>query len=257
MYPTSSQHHSFDIALASKYGVEESILIHHFLHWIRINRRANRNIKEFEFEGVKFKRCFTYQSRKEIQLHFPYWNYDKVKYLCEKLVAEGVLFALNFNKSPIDKTLWYAFVDEHRFYVDEKSVESTYQNSNNSYEGQKCPTKGKSAQPIPDTKTPDRENTSNTSKEETGNLAKDSLKIPDYIKPLKIPLEDKLRLSLVNESCFRQAMETAKLRHKKGKVKDINSYVVGTALKIAEKLGHKLDWASFYETLNFYKEKEC
>jgi hypothetical protein len=143
MAALSSQHHSFDIALASQYGVECAILIHHFQHWIRINRRGKRNIRD--------GKCWTYQSRKEIQLHFPYWSYDEVKYLCEKLENEGVLITANFNKSKFDKTLWYAFVDEKAFQVDEES-------SKNVYEGKKCPSKGKnahgegkSAQPIPDT----------------------------------------------------------------------------------------------------------
>jgi hypothetical protein len=139
----SSQHHTFDISLAAEYGVECAILIHHFQHWIRINRASKRNVKE--------GRCWTYQSRKDIQAHFPYWNYDKVKYLCEKLEQMGVLITNNFNKISIDKTLWYAFVDEKRFGLDEES-------SNNLYERQNCPSmgksaqrEGKSAQPIPDT----------------------------------------------------------------------------------------------------------
>lgn len=139
-----SEHHSFDIRLAAQYSPEVAILIQHFQFWIRMNRYRNKNIKD--------GKCWTYQTRKEIQAHFPYWNYDHVKYLCEKLVDLGILVTANYNKNPIDKTLWYAFVDEKAFGVDEES-------SNNLYEGQKCPSKGKSAfgegksaQPIPDTK---------------------------------------------------------------------------------------------------------
>lgn len=139
----SSQHHSFDIKLAAAYGVEEAILIHHFMHWIRINANNGRNQRD--------GKTWTYQTRKEIQDHFPYWNVDRVKYLCEKLVDLGVLVTANYNKSPVDKTLWYAFVDEESFGVDVK-------NSKSFYERQKCPSKGKSAlregksaSPIPDT----------------------------------------------------------------------------------------------------------
>lgn len=138
MTTLSSQHHSFDIALASRYGVECAILIHHFQHWIRINQFKKRNIRD--------GRCWTYQSRKDIQAHFPYWDYNEVRRLCEKLVAFGVLITANYNKSPIDKTLWYAFVDEKAFQVD-------WEFSKNVYERQNCHTKGKIATPIPDTKT--------------------------------------------------------------------------------------------------------
>ena len=99
----SSQHHSFDIKLAAKYGVEEAILIHHFQHWIRINANAGRNF----IDG----KTWTYQKRKDIQSHFPYCNYDRVKYLCEKLVNQGVMVSSNYNKSPFDNTNWYAFAN--------------------------------------------------------------------------------------------------------------------------------------------------
>lgn len=132
----SSQHHSFDILFASKFGVEESILIHHFQHWIRINRYRNRNIHDGH--------CWTYQTRTDIQAHFPYWNVDRVKYLCEKLVSMGILITGNYNKKPMDHTLWYAFADEKQFGVDDES-------SNNFYDKAKVPNrKGKSAHAIPD-----------------------------------------------------------------------------------------------------------
>jgi hypothetical protein len=145
----SSQHHSFDIALASTYGVECAILIQHFQHWIRINRAAGRNIRE--------GRAWTYQSRKEIQLHFPYWTFEEVKYLCEKLVEEGVLITQNFNKNKIDKTLWYAFVDEEAFKVSEGFSKNLYERENSLSRREKSLSKGKSPQPIPHTITTNTE----------------------------------------------------------------------------------------------------
>lgn len=141
----SSQHHSFDIQLATRFGIQEAILIHHFQHWIRVNRAAKRNIKD--------GRCWSYQTRKDIQAHFPYWSYEEVKYLCEKLVKMGVFVTGNYNKSPMDRTLWYAFEDEKLFAVDEEF-------SNNLYEKGKVPNGwgkvpnalGKSPSAIPDTK---------------------------------------------------------------------------------------------------------
>lgn len=112
MATLSSQHHSFDIALASEFGIECAILIHHFQHWIRINRSTNRNI----IEG----RCWTFEKMEVIKAHFPYLNYEEVKYIIEKLVAFGVLIKGKFNKNPMNQTNWYAFVDEKRFQVDQE-----------------------------------------------------------------------------------------------------------------------------------------
>lgn len=135
---TTSTVHCYDIRLAGLYGVEEAVLIHHFLYWVKYNARMKKNFKD--------GRTWTYQSRVEIQAHFPYLNYDRIKYLCEKLVRLGVLVTAKHNKAHFDKTLWYAFADEQAFGVYEGV-------SNKVYEGQKCPSKGKSAQPIPHTKT--------------------------------------------------------------------------------------------------------
>lgn len=132
----SSQHHSFDIRLAAKYGIDEALMIHHFQHWIRINRHTNKNIRD--------GRCWSYQSKKQIQATFPYWTIEQIKYTCEQLVEKGVLLKANYNKSAIDKTTWYAFVDEEAFGVGE--------NSNNVYERENSPSTGKIPSPIPDTK---------------------------------------------------------------------------------------------------------
>ena len=116
MTSVSSQHHSFDIGLAAQFGVECAILIHHFQHWIRINRFKENHI---------FKdRCWMYEKKKDIQAHFPYWSYEEVKYLIDKLVASGILLKDNYNKNPLNRTNWYAFADEKMFKVDQESCDS-------------------------------------------------------------------------------------------------------------------------------------
>jgi hypothetical protein len=110
--------HSFDLNLATKYGVEEAILIHHFQYWIEINQRAKRNFHE--------NRTWSYQTLDEIHEHFPYWTKDHIRDLIEKLCTgksrysdkklfEPVLMKSDFNKSKFVKTLWYSFIDEKMF----------------------------------------------------------------------------------------------------------------------------------------------
>lgn len=102
--------HSFDIDIAAKYGsVDLAIMIHHFEHWIRINKKLKRNFKE--------ERTWTYQTREEIAAHFPYWNSNQVRRMTDKLVQLGVLRKGNFNRSSIDKTIWYAFENEEMFTI--------------------------------------------------------------------------------------------------------------------------------------------
>lgn len=143
----SSQHHSFDLLLAKRYGVEEAILIHHFQHWIRLNRAHDRNIKEGS--------CWTYQTRKDIQSRFPYWKVEEVRRLCERLVKLGVLKTGNYNKLRMDKTLWYAFVDEKAFAVDEETSKFLYERQFCQSSGESANRDGNFAKAIPDTKTTD------------------------------------------------------------------------------------------------------
>lgn len=116
----SSMHHSFDIHLAQTYGMKEAIIIHHFQHWIRINKKLGRN----EFEG----RTWSYQTVKEIAAHFLYMTESEIYETIEKLCRgkgrrakhqqfEPVLVKGNFNKSKYDQTTWYAFVDEEKFGI--------------------------------------------------------------------------------------------------------------------------------------------
>lgn len=144
----SGQHFSIDIALAAAYGVNEAFLIHHFQHWIRINRDRSANFKE--------GRTWSYQTYQQIADHFPFLNYDKVKYAIENLEKHGVLLKGNFNKSPFDTTNWYAFVEEEVF------VPCIYGKSKNVYERENSPSIGKIPSSggnfpssIPDTQTSD------------------------------------------------------------------------------------------------------
>lgn len=111
-----SLHHSFDINIAEKYGIEEAILIHHFQHWISINRRLKRNFHEGTY--------WMYQSLDEIAANFPYMTKDRIFNIIERLCTgksrfskkdgidfEPILKKGNFNKSRYDRTVWYAFCD--------------------------------------------------------------------------------------------------------------------------------------------------
>lgn len=133
-----SIHHSFSTELAKKYGIEEAILIHHFQYWIAHNKNLNRNFKE--------GRTWSFQTIKEIQAWFPYMSPKSVLWTLNRLVELKILLKKNFNKNPIDKTSWYAFVDEDLFMGE---------NSKNVYERQKRQSSDKNGKAIPDPITSD------------------------------------------------------------------------------------------------------
>ena len=114
--------HSFDIGLAAKYGKDEAILIAHFQFWISFNRA----------KGIHFHqgRHWTYQSRKDLQIQFPYWTEKEVRNICESLIKQGVLITGNFHKNRMVRTLWYAFRNERKFKVDGESSNNLYERQN-------------------------------------------------------------------------------------------------------------------------------
>ena len=105
----SSQHHSFDIELASQYGIPVAILIHHFQHWINFNARLGRNFHD--------ERTWMYQSLQEIAAHFPYFSHKQIERLINKMVDLNILVKGNYNSTPYDRTCWYAFNDEKMFSI--------------------------------------------------------------------------------------------------------------------------------------------
>lgn len=127
--------HSFSPSLAAKYGIIEAILIHHFQHWINHNQSLGRNKKD--------GRTWTYQTRKEIAAWFEYLSPDQVRRATDRLVECGVLIKGNYNKNAMDKTIWYAFVNEKMFTTGRSA--SSIEESANSIE--------EFAKPIPNTKT--------------------------------------------------------------------------------------------------------
>ena len=115
-------HHSFDVNHAAIYGVHEAILIHHFQHWISVNKRLKRNLHD--------GRTWSYQTLDEIAAHFPYLSKSTIFEILERLCLgkgrrskkteldfEPVLIKGNYNKTPFDRTTWYAFANEEMFIV--------------------------------------------------------------------------------------------------------------------------------------------
>jgi hypothetical protein len=79
------------------------------------------------------------------------------------------------------------------------------------------------------------------------------IEIPDYIKKTKLSLKHKLKLSMLPENIFHNALESTKYQHSKGILGNdrerIDNYMVGTAIRMAEKAQIKIDWPLYYKEL--------
>jgi hypothetical protein len=76
------------------------------------------------------------------------------------------------------------------------------------------------------------------------------LQIPSYLEETKFTLEQRLKLSMIPENFYRNGIESVNYQIKKGrKIPDPCGYVVGAALRMAEKAGVFLDWKRYYSTV--------
>lgn len=197
-----SQHHSFDIHLAEKYGIEAAIIIHHFQHWIQVNKRLNKNF----IEG----RTWSYQTFEQIAAQFPYWNPDKVRDIIHllhtgekrrsgkrKRCFPPVLIKANYNKTSFDRTAWYAFVDEKMFM----SLKGQRENAQKLLG--ECPNgRGRMPKPIPDTLKDTKKDQSLSPSKEKGKIVPmiveesepDRPIFFEFIKDLNLPHNEKVTI---------------------------------------------------------------
>ena len=101
----------FDPEDARKYGIDEAILLHNIVGWLRLNRANGRNC----YDG----RVWTYNTaRALVDVMQRIWNEDQVRRLINSLVKQNVLLKGNYNREvgrrADDRTLWLALVDEDR-----------------------------------------------------------------------------------------------------------------------------------------------
>ncbi|MEQ0775931.1 hypothetical protein ABLT15_26855 [Paraburkholderia tropica] len=100
-------HHTFSVAHAVEYGVNEAVFIQNFIFWISHNRANGRHF----YDG----RTWTYNSVRAFADLFPYYTAKQIRGALDRLVEKSVLVTGNYNSDQRDRTVWYAFSDEDRF----------------------------------------------------------------------------------------------------------------------------------------------
>jgi len=76
------------------------------------------------------------------------------------------------------------------------------------------------------------------------------LQIPDHIQSLDLPLEAKLKLSLVGQNIYEETKHQLQRKIGTGwKPANYLTYFVGTAINMAKDLGFPIAWKDYYHTL--------
>lgn len=120
--------HSFDVDVATKYGVNAAILLQNLYWWIQKNK-AN---KCHYYDGT----YWTYNTREAYTKLFPYLSERQVKTAMDKLIADGVVITGDYNVDRYKRPIWYAITEkgytllQNRSYVHAEMSERGSENVN-------------------------------------------------------------------------------------------------------------------------------
>jgi hypothetical protein len=121
--------HSFDTALAMKYGVDGSVFLSTICYWLEKNKANRSNFHE--------GRYWTFNSMKAWSELFPYYTANQIRRTIEKLCDAELwkgcppLITGNFNKLSMDRTLWYTVSDEVMSIWEGNTTDENASNSGN------------------------------------------------------------------------------------------------------------------------------
>ena len=95
--------HTFDVDLATEYGIDAAVIISNFAFWINHNRANEVNFREGRF--------WTFSSYAALCRIFPYLSKDQIYRRIQKMIESGILLLGHFPDDFLGRTNWYSFSD--------------------------------------------------------------------------------------------------------------------------------------------------
>ena len=96
--------HVFDIEVAQMVGVNAAVLLENIAHWCEHNQANRTNFHDGHY--------WTFNSMKAFEKLFPYIKSRGIRTALDKLKDGGLIVVGNYNKSPYDRTQWYALTEK-------------------------------------------------------------------------------------------------------------------------------------------------
>lgn len=109
------EQHSFNLRVASKYGVNCAVILQNLFYWTEHNKENNKHFHDGYY--------WTYNSNQAFAKQFQYISPKQIRYALEKLKAEGLILASRYQEDNIDsrdRTLWYAVTQKAIALMDGK-----------------------------------------------------------------------------------------------------------------------------------------
>jgi len=95
--------YSFNVGLAQKYGVNESIILSNMIFWIKKNQANEKNYHDGYY--------WTFNSIKAFVIMFPFWTERQINYILNNLEKKHIIKSGKYNKNKYDHTKWYTIID--------------------------------------------------------------------------------------------------------------------------------------------------
>ena len=108
--------HSFNVEIATKYGMLEAILLEHLNFWISKNKANEVNFYDGNY--------WTYNSTKALAQLFPYVSLNTISRALRHLKEEGLILFGNYNKISYDRTTWYAITEKGNSILQNDEMDS-------------------------------------------------------------------------------------------------------------------------------------
>lgn len=132
---------SFDVEVATRIGLYETILLENIYFWVRKNQENEKSI----FDG----KAWTYNSIKAFAKLFPFMTEKIIRNKLNWLVENDYLKAGNYNKSSYDRTKWYTVTEKGKMLLTNKEIPNA--EKENPF-AQKANGSCEKGEPIPDIK---------------------------------------------------------------------------------------------------------
>ena len=110
------ERHLFYTDDAVAYGVAAAVVLHNLTYWIAFNKSRGTHVFKVYIDDMEQERTWTYNAIADFAKAIPYLSQKQVWRIVDKLVRDKVLIRGWFNHTNCDRTSWYCFRDESRFY---------------------------------------------------------------------------------------------------------------------------------------------
>lgn len=132
-----SDWHSFSVDVACRVGVNAAIILGNIKHWCKKNKANGKHLHDGLY--------WSYNSIKAFSELYPYLGKGAIDNALKKLESGGYVKVGNYNKTPYDRTKWYAitakglalfeekpFTEEETHFIKQEIQEPQSENPNDS-----------------------------------------------------------------------------------------------------------------------------